>query len=81
LRGESQTARMARSKGRSEFPVFFRVWWAMELTELTVKLLLLFFPGIVCHLIVDALARKKDEATVKFLVPTQRPRMTYSPQR
>jgi hypothetical protein len=53
----------------------------MELTELTVKLLLLFFPGIVCHLIVDALARKKDEATVKFLVPTQRPRMTYSPQR
>ncbi|MBN8627343.1 MAG: hypothetical protein J0M17_17840 [Planctomycetes bacterium] len=27
----------------------------MELSELTIRLLLLFFPGIICHLIVDAL--------------------------
>jgi len=37
----------------------------MEITELTLRLLLLFFPGIVCHLIVDALTVHRERTSFR----------------
>ncbi|HYW14316.1 MAG TPA: DUF6338 family protein [Longimicrobium sp.] len=40
----------------------------MELSALTVRVVLLFFPGIVCALIVRALTNRRERATPEFLI-------------
>lgn len=40
----------------------------MELSALTVRVVLLFFPGIVCALVVRALTNRRERATPEFLI-------------
>src|SRR5712664_1880427 len=40
----------------------------MEFTELTIRLILLFFPGIICYLIIETLITHKDRRTHHVLL-------------
>ena len=40
----------------------------MELSALTLRVLLLFFPGVICALIVRALTNRRERATPEFLI-------------
>lgn len=40
----------------------------LEFSELTIKILLLFFPGIIVTLIIDKLTERDEEPTIKFFI-------------
>ncbi len=40
----------------------------MEISELTIRILLLFFPGIICTLIIDSLTVHREESSFTFIV-------------
>lgn len=39
----------------------------MELSELTLRVLLLFFPGVLCAMLVDALTVRRERTPAQFL--------------